>query len=158
MFELRRAIFPQDLYNILDIYREYINSASVSLDFQYNESEFSNLSKKYNTDGAGIYLICDGHNVVGCVAYRNIDDNICEMKRVYVRPCARGNNLGAKLVDKILKEAKCSGYRKICLDVLPEFKTAINLYESYGFSSDVAITFNPVPGTKFLSLDLSEDA
>jgi ribosomal protein S18 acetylase RimI-like enzyme len=76
------------------------------------------------------------------------------MKRVYIRPSARGNNQGAKLVDRVLQEAVINGYKKICLDVLPEFKAALKLYRSYGFIEHPPITNNPVPGTHFLGLDL----
>ncbi|MDY0208384.1 MAG: hypothetical protein RBR82_17445, partial [Pseudomonas sp.] len=52
------------------------------------------------------------------------------------------------------EEAIESGYKKICLDVLPEFKAALNLYKSYGFVNHPPVTNNPVPGTQFLGLDL----
>lgn len=95
-------------------------------------------------------------NPVGCAAFRKLDDNTCEMKRVYVRPNARGRRLGAMLVEKILQEAILSGYKKICLDVLPEFRTALKLYQSYGFVKHPPVTHNPVPGTEFLGLDIEQ--
>ena len=62
--------------------------------------------------------------------------------------------MGAKLVDRVLQEAILSGYNKMCLDVLPEFKTALKLYRSYGFIEHPPVTNNPVPGTHFLGLNL----
>ena len=154
LFEIRPAIFPLDMTNVLDIYREYVSSTSVSLGFQNNEEDFAGLEPKYNQEGNGIFLAWKGDQVVGCAAYRKIDDEICEMKRVYVRPAARGENIGRELVRVILDEARASKYRKICLDVLPEFDAALMLYQSFGFVSDDPITHNPVPGTHFLGLIL----
>ena len=77
------------------------------------------------------------------------------MKRVYVRPAARGRSLGRQLVEVILSEAKLAGYSRVCLDVLPEFTTAQKLYESLGFAPSEPVSFNPVPGTKFLALALT---
>jgi putative acetyltransferase len=75
------------------------------------------------------------------------------MKRVYVRPVVRGQNIGRRLVERILDEGRAAGYTRICLDVLPEFKAALQLYESLGFAAAPPVTFNPVPGTKFLGMD-----
>lgn len=154
MFEIKRALFPENLSDITDIYHEYVNSASVSLDFQNNDSEFTSLAEDYNHTGAGIYLAWLEDKVVGCSAYRKLDEHSCEMKRVYVRPEARSRGLGAKLVEKVLTEARVSAYDKIYLDVLPEFDVALEIYLAMGFKPDKAISHNPIPGTKFLSLDL----
>jgi ribosomal protein S18 acetylase RimI-like enzyme len=76
------------------------------------------------------------------------------MKRVYVRPTVRGENLGRRLVEGILATARHAGYTRICLDVLPEFQAAQRLYESLGFEDAQPVSFNPVPGTRYLGLDL----
>lgn len=154
MFEVVRAVFPDDLKDVLDLYVEYVNSTSVDLSFQDNDHEFSQLPEKYSSKESKIFLLRKDGKPVGCAAFRKLDDTVCEMKRVYIRPSARGSNQGAKLVDRILQEAIISGYQKICLDVLPEFKTALKLYKSYGFVDHPPVTHNPVPGTHFLGLNL----
>ena len=88
--------------------------------------------------------------VVGCAAFREVDATTCEMKRVYVRPAARGEQLGRRLVQHLLQDARAAGYARMCLDVLPEFKAAQQLYLSLGFTPAPPATFNPVPGTLFL--------
>ena len=154
MIEIRYASFPQDLGVVSEIFREYVNSTSVNLDFQDYETEFARLPGKYAPPDGRLLLAWRNERVVACVALRRVDANTCEMKRVYVRPEARGENLGRRLVEQILGEARATGYTRICLDVLPEFVAAQRIYESLGFTSAPPITFNPVPGTKFLGLDL----
>jgi putative acetyltransferase len=154
MTELRRARFPDDLDAVIAIFREYIGSTSVSLDFQHYEDELADLPGKYDAPKGGLFLAWDAGAVVGCASFRAVDDNVCEMKRVYVRPGARGQNLGRRLVECILAEGRAAGYRRICLDVLPEFEAARRLYESLGFVPAPPVTFNPVAGTKFLGMDL----
>ncbi len=154
MFEIVRAVFPDDLKDVLDLYREYIDNTSVDLSFQDNDQEFNQLPEKYSSEESKIFLLKKDSKSVGCAAFRKLDDAICEMKRVYIRPSARGSNQGAKLVDRVLQEAVISGYKRICLDVLPEFKTALRLYRSYGFVEHSPVTNNPVLGTQFLGLDL----
>jgi predicted N-acetyltransferase YhbS len=91
---------------------------------------------------------------VGCAALRQVDAQTGEMKRVYVRPTVRGENLGRRLVEGILDAARHAGYTRICLDVLPEFQAAQRLYESLGFVDAEPVSFNPVPGTRYLGLAL----
>ena len=151
---IRRARFPQDLDAVIAIFREYIGSTSVSLDFQNYEDELADLPGKYDAPRGGLFLAWHADAVVGCGGFRAVNDEICEMKRVYVRPVARGQALGRRLVERILAEGRAAGYRRICLDVLPEFKAAQQLYESLGFAPTEPVTFNPVPDTRFLGMDL----
>ncbi len=111
MFEVVRAVFPDDLKDVLDLYVEYVNSASVDLSFQDNEREFSQLPENTVLKNQRFFAKKDGKSV-GCAAFRKLDDTVCEMKRVYIRPSARGSNQGAKLVDRVLQEAVISGYQK----------------------------------------------
>jgi GNAT superfamily N-acetyltransferase len=151
---IRRARFPQDLDAVIAIFREYIGSTSVSLDFQNYEAELADLPGKYDAPRGGLFLAWHADAVVGCAGFREVNDGICEMKRVYVRPGVRGQNLGRRLVERILAEGRAAGYNRICLDVLPEFKAAQQLYESLGFAPAEPVTFNPVPDTRFLGMDL----
>lgn len=152
---LAQARFPQDLQQVLAIFREYVASPSVSLDFQEYEQEFAGLPGMYAAPEGRLLLAWDGPAVVGCAALRRVDQQVCEMKRVYVRPAARGVGLGRRLVQAVLAEARAAGYSRICLDVLPEFRTAQSMYASLGFVPVAPVACNPVPGTRFLGLDLT---
>lgn len=154
MLTIRQAVFPTDLQEVISIFREYVSSPTVSLDFQEYEAEFADLPGKYAAPEGRLLLAREAGAVLGCAALRRVDESTCEMKRVYVRPGARGRNLGRLLVEAILREARLSGYARICLDVLPEFTAARQLYEAMGFVPAEPVSFNPVPGTKFLALSL----
>ncbi|WP_417579283.1 hypothetical protein [Nitrincola sp.] len=55
MFEVVRAVFPDDLKGVLDLYREYISSTSVDLSFQGNDQEFNQLPEKYSAEESKIF-------------------------------------------------------------------------------------------------------
>lgn len=76
------------------------------------------------------------------------------MKGLYVRPRAQGEQLGRRLALAIYQEARITGYSRMCLDTLPSMVAAQSLYGSLGFVSIEPYVFNPIPGTKFLGLDL----
>lgn len=148
------ARFPDDLPEVLAIFREYVASPSVSLAYQDYEHEFAGLPGKYAAPEGCILLAKQDTAVVGCAALRRVDAERCELKRVYVRPTARGGQIGRRLVERIIDLARTAGYARMCLDVLPEFVAAQQLYASLGFLPAEAVSYNPVPGTRFLALAL----
>jgi putative acetyltransferase len=155
---IRPAECPRDLDAVVGIFREYIASPTVDLGFQDYERELARLPGAYAPPGGCLLLAWQGAAVVGCAALRRVDTVTAEMKRVYLRPVARGTGLGRRLVLAVLTEARRLGFRRVCLDVLPEFTAAQRLYRSLGFVPAAPVSFNPVPGTLFLALALDHGA
>ena len=152
---IRPALFPADSAEVLAIWREDVASLDRDLAFQNNEAEFANLPGKYAAPQGRLLLGLIGPRVMGCIALRPVSATICEMKRLYVRPQARGTGLGRRLAVQLITEARATGYTDMRLDVLEEFAQARSLYASLGFQPAEPVTFNPVPGTSFLGLALA---
>jgi ribosomal protein S18 acetylase RimI-like enzyme len=155
MAAISAARFPEDLHDVVAIFREYVASPSADLAFQDFETEFANLPGKYALPEGSVVLARSHGAVVGCAALRKVNTTTCELKRVYVRPVARGGSIGRRLVEHMIQQASAIGYTTMCLDVLPEFVAAQRLYESLGFVSAEPVSYNPVPGTKFLALSMA---
>ena len=103
----------------------------------------------------GCVLLADREGEIeGCVAMRQVTHEICEMKRLYVRPQAQGRHLGRALAERLIEEARTVGYSEMRLDVQAKFVPARKLYETLGFVAAEPISFNPVPGASFLGLHL----
>lgn len=155
MIEILPARFPEDREVVVSIFREYVSSPSVSLEYQDYESEFATLPGKYAPPAGCLILAWQNGQVTGCAALRPVDERVAEMKRVYVRPGHRGEGIGRQLVQHLLSSARQYGYERVCLDVLGEFTAAQSLYRTLGFRPAPAVSFNPTPGALFLGLDLS---
>lgn len=80
--EIRPACFPDDYAELVAIFREYVDSPSVSLDFQGYEAGFAALPGKYATPRRCLLLARQQGAVVGCTALRPVDETCGEMKRV----------------------------------------------------------------------------
>ena len=154
MINIRSAVVPQDLEEVRSLFREYAETLSVDLGFQDFEAEVAGLPGKYKPPAGRLLLAWSGIEVVGCVALRPLQGNTCEMKRLYVRPRARGKQVGQRMAECICQEARAAGYSRICLDTLPTMAAAITLYKSLGFKPIKPYVFNPVPGAMFLGLEL----
>jgi GNAT superfamily N-acetyltransferase len=154
MTDIRPAELPRDLEVVRALFGEYAERLGIDLAFQGFERELAELPGKYAPPAGRLLLAWNGEHAIGSIALRPLDARTCEMKRLYVRPEARGGQLGRRLVERLLREAREAGYARICLDTLPMMASAQALYESLGFVPIEPYVFNPIPGTKFLALDL----
>jgi ribosomal protein S18 acetylase RimI-like enzyme len=154
--DIRHAAFPRDASEVRTLFQEYADGLGVDLAFQGFDDEVAALPGKYATPEGRVLLAWHDDVAVGCIALRRIDGSVCEMKRLYVRPQARGESLGRRLVERLCEEARNAGYSRMCLDTLASMGPAQKLYESMGFKPIAPYVYNPLPGTKFLSLDLRE--
>ena len=121
---------------------------------QNYEEEIRHLEKKYGPPEGRLYLAYQDEEPAGCIGLRKIDAENCEMKRLYVRPACPGCRLGSLLVEKILEDARAIGYRHVLLDTLPFLKSAIHMYQRYGFYEIPKYNDSPMNTSIYMKLDL----
>ncbi len=144
-----------DLEEIKQLFMEYAESLDFCLCFQDFEAELANLPGEYAPPEGRLYIALYRSQPAGCVALRKIDDNICEMKRLYVRLQFRKKGIGRALAIAIIEEAQRLGYRSMRLDTVPSMREAITIYRSLGFKYIGPYRYNPIEGAIFLELELT---
>ncbi len=155
MLRIHSAISVRELGQVRDLFIEYSNSLEFDLSFQDFQKELDDLPGDYAAPSGRLLLGFYDSDPAGCVALRRISDEICEMKRLFLRPQCRGLGIGKALATKVIEEAREIGYRRMRLDTVPAMQTAIALYISLGFREIEPYRYNPIEGAKFMELNLT---
>jgi ribosomal protein S18 acetylase RimI-like enzyme len=80
-----------------------------------------------------LYLVRADGEPVATGVLKPLDDDTGEIKRLYVRPVARGRGIARMVVEQLLSDARSIGYRRVRLDTLVFMTEALALYRSLGF-------------------------
>ena len=152
-FKISPASTAADLAAVAGLFGDYAASLSIDLNLQAFDAELAALPGPYQAP-AGALLLARGPNTrvqsaapLGCIALKPLDgDGVCEIKRLYIRPEARGAGLGEALVAAVVAAAKAAGHAEIRLDTLAEMTAARALYRRFGFVDIAPYGTFPYPG------------
>jgi ribosomal protein S18 acetylase RimI-like enzyme len=134
--------------------KDYMEWLGFDLCFQNIDKEFATFDKMYNQPiGCFIYAKYKG-DLAGGVGIRFLEDEVCEMKRLYVYTDYQGLNIGLKLCEEIMSIAKTMAYKKMRLDTIAKLKKAIKLYEYLGFYEIDEYCENPDDTVKYMEIIL----
>jgi putative acetyltransferase len=154
-FELGCAQTPADIRLARDLFLEYAHSLGFSLCFQSFDKELAGLPGEYAAPEGLLLLAMHNNQAAGCAALHKLDDEYCEMKRLYVRPQFRGHGLGVALAKRVIADAREIGYKYLRLDtVAPMMQAAVRMYRGLGFREIAAYRPNPIEGALYMELKL----
>ena len=129
---LTEAVSEADFAAARVLFREYAAGLGVDLCFQGFEAELGSLPEMYGAPEGCLVVARAGGRPVGCGALRRLGaGESCEMKRLYVRPEARGTGLGRILAERLIAKGR-----------------------SLGFVEIAAYYDNPLPNVMYMELDL----
>lgn len=80
-----------------------------------------------------VFLACDSNNVIGSMGLKHINQNMCELVRVYIKPEYRGKGVARKLVKCIDSLAQKKGYKLMTLITVENGSNPEKVYEKFGF-------------------------
>lgn len=155
--KLIQATSDSEIQQARQLFEEYAAWLGLNLCFQNFDKELAGLPGDYALPSGRLLLAREDDRIAGCIALRQIDDGICEMKRLYVRPEFRGTGVGRLLAETIIETARAIGYSRMRLDTLPgKMDRAIAMYRALGFRNIEPYYNNPVEGAAFMELDLRQ--
>ncbi|HEV7398466.1 MAG TPA: GNAT family N-acetyltransferase [Pyrinomonadaceae bacterium] len=116
--------------------------------------ELDSLPGAYARPEGRLALAVLSDQAVGCIALRRLDNDSCEMKRLFVRQSARGKGIALALLTWLVAEARSQGYSRMLADTLPTMNDALRLYERFGFTPVESYSPKPTPGAIYLQMKL----
>jgi GNAT superfamily N-acetyltransferase len=170
-FTIRPAT-AADVPAVRDMLREYVDWIALDLAFQEIDAELAGLPGEYAPPSGALFVATDGQQLVAMIGLRPLHEPPCpaglpsvaqsakgeahsakaaEMKRLFVRPAARGQGLAKQLIAQVLDEARRLGYAELRLDTLPMMGDAQALYAAMGFTDIKAYYDTPIAGTRFMA-------
>ncbi len=103
--------------------------------------------------GEVIVGVSETGELVGVGQVVGFEGEVCEFKRVFVRPEHRRKGVGVQVAQAMAVRARELGYRRVVLDVVPERTAAIALWIGLGFRSCPPYRQYPCP-MEFMAMDL----
>jgi GNAT superfamily N-acetyltransferase len=153
-FLITPARSATELISVAALFRAYAASLPIDLAPQGFSQELDSLPGAYAPPGGELLLAKRGDHLLGCIALKPLAPGVAEIKRLFVRPQARGTGVGKALVAAVIAGAKELGYSELKLDTLAQLEGAIALYKSFGFVPIPPYGSHPYPGLVILGKTL----
>ncbi len=134
-------IHREQLFQLNIEYFEYLRDAAMrslgTSGFVRNPREYvKNIFPEFTSitpyDGA-IYLLMIDDKAVGMGALRRLEEGVCEIKRMFIRPEYQGKGYGREIMDRLIDRARSLGYGTVRLSTAFFLETAVHIYRSAGF-------------------------
>ncbi len=136
------------------LFMEYASSLGFDLCFQNFDKELKEITIQYNKPYGALILIKHNEQFIGCAGIRRFEQNIAELKRMFIKPEYRVFGLGKKLMLSAIDFSKKAGYEFIRLDTMKTMKAAITIYKAFGFYEIESYRFNPSSDVIFMEKKL----
>jgi len=154
-YQVEKVKTEEDYRQLAGLFREYEKDLGFELTFQNFEDELEHLPQMYGHPAGKAYLLKDDSNrYFGCVAVRNLEQGIGEIKRMYLKPEWRGRGFGKVLMDISLQAARELRYKKVRLDTLDTMHAAIAVYKKAGFYEIPKYRENPFGNAVFMEREV----
>jgi len=132
-----RPIAPADNRAVAEVIRTVMPEfGAVGPGYAIVDPEVDDMAGTYT--GSAAYFVAEAEGRLlggaGIGPLPAADADVCELKKMYLLPEARGLGVGQRLLDAALAAARTLGYRRCYLETLTHMRAARQLYERNGFT------------------------
>lgn len=136
-FEIRE-IQTQDNQQVADVIREVlVESGAPKVGTAYEDLALDDMFSAYNSSKSVYFVVLKQGRIVGGAGIGPLQGEMdtCELQKMYFLQEARGQGIGALMMETCLQKAKDLGYKKCYLETLPYMVDATKLYRKTGFKN-----------------------
>ena len=129
-----RPATNKDLEAIVNLVFGVLREFGLEPDPSATDADLRDIEANYLQRGGLFEIIEDrDRNLVGSVGVFPIDENICELRKMYFAPAIRGLGLGGYILQRAVNQAKELGFRRMVLETSSKLAAANRLYVRFGF-------------------------
>ncbi len=148
------ATSKEEFDDAVELFKEYANAINFDAGFKDFHSELITLKTNYSAPEGCLLLAYKNNEAVGCIAVREMQQRVAELKRFYVKPEFRQFKIGARLLEDAVVNAKQLNFRYLRLEVIPTLTKAKELYHSFGFYPIEPYKTVELEGTAYMEKNL----
>lgn len=134
-----REAQPGDENQVLKLIEVVLSEYNLNLEPQGADKDVTNLKSNYLTNNGWFQVVENGEKIIGSVDIYKIDNNECELRKMYLYPEYQVQGIGSTLMRTALEKAKQLGYKYMTLQTNSILIKALPLYKKYGFINDDSI-------------------
>ncbi|MEP6594623.1 MAG: GNAT family N-acetyltransferase [Ginsengibacter sp.] len=167
--QVRNINLPNDIDFVKELWIDYLTWGNDKMQMLYgvhphnpkeSVTQDIKLIDKFQPTHGCIMLAFYDQNACGVGCLKRMNEEIAEIKRIYVNPAFRRIGAGRGILESLLKAAKGAGYKKVRLDSLKFMEAAHSLYRSFGFKDILAYEESEIPESfrqylMFMELDIA---
>ena len=129
----------KDCENIARLVYGILKEYDLKPDPTCTDSDIKNIEYSYFDRGGAFFVLeVEDSSIIGAYGLYPMDEQTCELRKMYLDKTHRGKGLGKFLLEDALSKAKQLGFERMVLETASVLKEAIALYKSYGF-----VEYNP---------------
>ena len=122
-----------DEKKILKLVREVLNLYGLNLNPSSEDLDITDIPKYYTENNGDFEVMVFKGKIIGSYGIYRIDDETCELRKMYLKKEFQGLGLGNIMLENSLKLAMSLNYKKVTLQTNSVLYKAVKLYKKYGF-------------------------
>lgn len=133
-----RHVEAADVPPVVELVRDVLAEFGLRFgDGAATDDEVARLPGSYADRGGAFWVAVDGAGgLLGTCGVFPVAERTFELRKMYLRPAARGRRVGKRLLEEAVAWARAHGGRRLVLDTTEQMKRAIAFYEQNGFVRD----------------------
>jgi putative acetyltransferase len=133
-FRIRPAT-NNDIPSIREVVFSSLREFALLPELTGKDQDLIDIEKSYlSNDGFfGVAVDIKTNRIVGTFGLFRIDEDVCELRKMYLFKEVRGKGLGNFILQTAVVIAKEKHFKKIMLETISPLTAAISLYKKFGF-------------------------
>lgn len=133
-----REIEQKDNEQVAKVIRKVLVDLGVpKVGTAYADKALDCMFENYTAPRSSYFVVVENDVILGCAGIAPLENyegtDVCELQKMYFLEAARGQGIGARMMNICLEKAAQYKFEKVYLETMPYMKAAQKLYVKSGF-------------------------